>query len=114
MLAVISFDRFLFIVRPHVHKRFMRPWIALTLVVGVWLLATLLSITPFWGLGMFGYLDIIGSCVLFWDNLVFAIYTVIFAIVVIGIITTTSLWTFCFARKFLRDHFESAGSASCI
>ena len=36
-LAAISFERFLFIVKPHLHKRFMRPWVALTLTIIIWL-----------------------------------------------------------------------------
>uniref|UniRef100_A0A1X7VVF2 G-protein coupled receptors family 1 profile domain-containing protein n=1 Tax=Amphimedon queenslandica TaxID=400682 RepID=A0A1X7VVF2_AMPQE len=35
-LATISFDRFLFIVKPHLHKRFMRPRVALILIIVVW------------------------------------------------------------------------------
>uniref|UniRef100_A0A1X7T7E1 G-protein coupled receptors family 1 profile domain-containing protein n=1 Tax=Amphimedon queenslandica TaxID=400682 RepID=A0A1X7T7E1_AMPQE len=37
-LAAISFDRFLFIVKPHLHKQFMRPWVALTLTIAIWVL----------------------------------------------------------------------------
>ena len=34
-LAAISFDWFLFIVKPHLHKWFMRPWVALTLTIAI-------------------------------------------------------------------------------
>ena len=49
-LDAISFDLFLFIVKPHLHKRFMRPWVALTLTIAIWILSALLSSTPFYGL----------------------------------------------------------------
>uniref|UniRef100_A0A1X7USW7 G-protein coupled receptors family 1 profile domain-containing protein n=1 Tax=Amphimedon queenslandica TaxID=400682 RepID=A0A1X7USW7_AMPQE len=52
-LAAISFDRFLFIVKPHLHKRFMRPRVALILIIGVWLLCSLINTTPFYGFGVF-------------------------------------------------------------
>ena len=43
-LAAISFDRFLFIVKPHLHKRFMRPWVALTLTIAIWILSAVYNI----------------------------------------------------------------------
>ena len=36
-VAAIS-DRFLFIVKPHLHKRFTRPWVVLTLTIALWIL----------------------------------------------------------------------------
>ena len=36
-LSLISVDRFLFIVKPHLHKRFMSPKVALVLVIIVWI-----------------------------------------------------------------------------
>ena len=39
-VAAISVDRFLFIVKPHLHKQFMRPWVALTLTIIIWILST--------------------------------------------------------------------------
>uniref|UniRef100_A0A1X7TV62 G-protein coupled receptors family 1 profile domain-containing protein n=1 Tax=Amphimedon queenslandica TaxID=400682 RepID=A0A1X7TV62_AMPQE len=56
-LAAISFDRFLFIVKPHLHKRFMRPWVALTLTIAIWILSAVLSSTPFYGLNEYVYDD---------------------------------------------------------
>uniref|UniRef100_A0A1X7TAS5 G-protein coupled receptors family 1 profile domain-containing protein n=1 Tax=Amphimedon queenslandica TaxID=400682 RepID=A0A1X7TAS5_AMPQE len=46
-LAAISFDRFLFIVKPHLHKRFMRPWVALTLTIAIWILSAILPFFTF-------------------------------------------------------------------
>ena len=46
-VAAISVDRFLFIVKPHLHKRFMRPWVALTLTIIIWILAAPLSIAHY-------------------------------------------------------------------
>ena len=46
-VAATSFDRFLLIVKPHLHKRFMRPWVALTLTIGIWILAAPLDIVQF-------------------------------------------------------------------
>ena len=48
-LAAISFDRFLFIVKPHLHKRFMRPWVALTLTIAFWILSAVMSVIILYG-----------------------------------------------------------------
>ena len=102
-LAAISFDRFLFIVKPHLHKRFMRPWVALTLTIAIWLLAAILSSTPFIGLGEFGYDTWFGGCLPLWTSIGFIVYTIIVCLVIIFIISLTSIWTFCFARRFLTN-----------
>ena len=59
-LAAISFDRFLFIVKPHLHKRFMRPWVALTLTIAIWILSAVLGTLPFLGIGHYSYGDELG------------------------------------------------------
>ena len=106
MLAAISFDRFLFIVKPHLHKQFMRPWVALTLTIAIWLLAALLSSTPLYGLGEFGYDTAFGGCLPLWttrNSTGFIVYTIIVCLSIIIVISITSIWTFCFTRSFLSD-----------
>ena len=61
-LSAISFDRFLFIVKPHLHKRFMRPWVALTLTITIWILASFFYSTTFFGVGEVIYDNEFGSC----------------------------------------------------
>ena len=48
-VGAISVDWFLFIVKPHLHKRFMRPWVALTLTIIILILAAPLTIVQFYG-----------------------------------------------------------------
>uniref|UniRef100_A0A1X7TTT8 G-protein coupled receptors family 1 profile domain-containing protein n=1 Tax=Amphimedon queenslandica TaxID=400682 RepID=A0A1X7TTT8_AMPQE len=79
-LAAISFDRFLFIVKPHLHKQFMRPWVALTLTLAIWILSAVVTFTPF----------IKGSGAAF-------------------IYEGSHVWTFCFTRKFIHNQSEIAG-----
>uniref|UniRef100_A0A1X7T7P3 G-protein coupled receptors family 1 profile domain-containing protein n=1 Tax=Amphimedon queenslandica TaxID=400682 RepID=A0A1X7T7P3_AMPQE len=55
-LAAISFDRFLFIVKPHLHKRFMRPWVALALTIVIWILSAVFSSAPLYGINEYLYL----------------------------------------------------------
>ena len=50
-IGIISVDRFLFIVKPLVHKRVMKTWVAVGIVLFLWILSCLLNIPPFFGLG---------------------------------------------------------------
>ena len=111
-LAAISFDRFLFIVKPHLHKQFMRPRVALTLTIAIWLIAALLSSTPFYGLGEFVYTDWFGSCLPVFTNYTYGAYAVVLAVSVLLVVVITSIWTFCFTYKFLRDQSVIAGEES--
>ncbi|XP_019853767.1 PREDICTED: melanopsin-like [Amphimedon queenslandica] len=61
-IAAISFDRFLFIVKPHLHKSFMKPQVALFVTIGIWLLSGVINTTPFYGLGEYGYASYFGLC----------------------------------------------------
>ena len=104
-LAAVSFDRFLFIVKPRLHKQFMRPWVALTLTIAIWILSAILSSTPFYGLGEFAYASNVGTCspTLTKTESFFIGYSAAIEAVVFLFIIVTSLWTFCFTYKFIRD-----------
>ena len=95
-LAAISFDRFLFIVKPHLHKRFMRPWVALTLTIGIWILAVPLSIVRFFETSY---------------SIGFLIYVILLLVTIVGIILVTSVWTFCFTCRFINNQSVTAGES---
>ena len=108
-LAAISFDRFLFIVKPNIHKQFMKPWIVVTEVVAIWILSALLNTTPLYGLGEFDYDPTIGACGPAWTgHYDYLSYTLVIFSILLLIIAVTSVWTFCFTRKFLKNHSELA------
>ena len=110
-LAAISFDRFLFIVKPHLHKQFMRPWVVLTLTIAIWLLSAVLGTLPFFGIGYYTYNNELGYCdIVDVDFVAFGIILVIIFLVV-GIIFVTSLWTFCFTRRFFKAQSVIAGES---
>ena len=111
-LAAISFDRFLFIVKPHLHKRFMRPWVALTLTIAIWILSAVLSSTPFYGLNEYVYDNQFLLCYQHHNSIIsFIILSIFFPCVTIAIIIVTSLWTFCFARSFFKAQSVIAGES---
>ena len=103
-LAAISFDRFLFIVKPHLHKRFMRPWVALTLTIAIWILSAVLSSVHVFGF----HLYCLSSSV---DGFGFGIYITLLLVIILGIIFITSFWTFCYARGYFKDHSVIAGES---
>ena len=111
-LAAISFDRFLFIVKPHLHKRFMKLWVAVTLVVAIWILSAVLNVIPLFSFGGFTYNDKFGPCnPSYLDTLGFALFMGIIFITMITIIVVTCVWTFCFTHKFLKDQSIIAGES---
>ena len=110
-LAAISVDRFLFIVKPQFYKQFMRPKVAMTLVVIIWLVAASLNSTPFFGYGNFVFTSY-GSCgPRFEGETVFIVLMLLVFSTVICIIIVTSVWTYCFTRKFIQEHAQLADSS---
>jgi len=103
-LAGISFDRFLFIVKPRWHKRIMKYKVALGFVIFLWLLSVLLNITPFLGLGEYRWATATGSCLPVWvgNNTAYVIYLSIGSIPPFGTIVVTTTWTYVFTKRFLR------------
>ena len=112
-LAAISFDRFLFIVKPHLHKRFMRPRVALILIIGLWLLCSLINTTPFYGFGVYGYYSPGGICSPSYEasGFFYLLFIVVVYSIIYFVIAFTSIWTFCFTRRFMQDQAELVGSS---
>ena len=106
-LTAISFDRFLFIVKPFVHKRYMKTGVAVFIVIASWILSGLLCIPHLFGISAFGFSASSGACIPFWDNKTNStVYLVSeFTVVAICIVTiaVTSIWTFCFTRNFIKN-----------
>ena len=114
-LAILSFDRFLCIVKPFVHKRYMKPHTAVIIVVIAWIVLAILNTTPFYGFGKIVYYESPGTCGPSWSKqpLYLAFVLVIF-IILIGIIMVTSIWTCCFTRRFLQKKQQQSQAYSNI
>ena len=110
-LAAISFDRFLFIVKPHLHKRFMRPWVALTLIIGIWLFSAVLSCLPFVGVGVYSYNEKLGTCSIVGTDIAAFVVHILFTLFLSGVIIVTSLWTYCFTRSFFKEYSVIGGDS---
>ena len=102
-LTAISVDRFLFIVKPFVHKRYMKTWVVVTIDLIAWIVSGLLTVTPFFGFGeyLFGTSNL--TCVPTWNsNRIYVALAFLVVIMCIVTITVTSIWTFCFTHKFIK------------
>ena len=104
-VAAISFDRFLFIVKPHLHKRFMRPKVALTLTIIFWILAAPLGIFHLYQLTHNFF------CILTSVSIGFIIYIILLSVIILGIVLVTSVWTFCFTYRFINSQSVTAGES---
>ncbi|XP_011407194.1 PREDICTED: free fatty acid receptor 3-like [Amphimedon queenslandica] len=110
VLAAISFDKCLFIVKPHFYKRFMKPWVTLIITVALWLIVALIFILPSLGFGEYDYHFEYGPCyITFKKNIAFVLFYIATVLIFIIVIIVTSIWTFCFTRRFIRDQSAIAG-----
>ena len=108
-LAVMSVDRFLFIVKPFLRKRVMTTKVALSVVIFVWIVSGLINVPPYFGLGQYAFGRATATCVQVWDHKDFLAYFCFILLIVTVVITVTTLWTFCFTRNFIkRTHLTSS------
>ena len=103
MLALISIDRFLFIVKPLVHKQYFRPKHAAIVMVASWIILALFSVISLFTSGYAFYAPIY-ICLPRFDFII--ILTVLIQVIVILVISITSTWTFLFTRNYLKSHHE--------
>ena len=103
-LGVISVDRFLFIVEPFIHMRLMKARVAVVIVICIWISSCLLNIPPYFGLGKYVFLSAIGSCGPIWPGQRhYLIYFCTLSSVIICIILLTTVWTFCFTGRLIKN-----------
>ena len=107
-VAAISFDRFLFIVKPHLHKRFMRTWVALTITIIIWILSAVLVIVQNFGFDLQLLFDF---CAINSGSIGRIVYLIFLFVVIVGIIVVTSVWTFCFTCHFINNQSVTAGES---
>ena len=100
-LAIVSFDRCLSIVKPFIHKQYMKPHTAVIIIVIAWIICAVLNTTPFYGLGKFLYADDEGTCGPSGRQFYIAFMLVIY-LILIGSIVVTSVWVCCSTRRFLK------------
>ena len=112
-LSLISVDRFLFIIKPHLHKRFMSPRVALVLVIIVWIVNAVFFSSGFInGSGIvYQYIDNLGVCFAYTTTPITSVIRLSLSVILLSIITVTSVWTFCFTRKFINNQSMIVGES---
>ena len=112
-LSLISIDRFLFIVKPHLHKRFMSPRVALVLVIIVWIVNAVFFSSGFInGSGIvYQYIDNVGLCYAYTTSPITSVVRLSIIVILLSIIVVTSVWTFCFTRKFINNQSMIVGES---
>ena len=102
-LATVSFDRFLAIVKPLVHKQYMKPHTAVIIIVIAWITLAILNTTPLYGFGKFYYDPDEGTCTpALLGEPFYLVFIAIIGLILLGIIVVTSIWTCCFTRRYLQ------------
>ena len=94
-LALVSFDRFFFIVKALQYEKYMTVNKAVIIVAASWIMAAILSSPPLFGFGGYEFSPYFGFCVpSFSHNAALAAYCFIIFSVLIAVIVITSIWTF--------------------
>ena len=102
-LVLVSLDRFFFIVKALQYEKYMTVNKAVTIVAVSWILAAILCSTPLYGFGKFEFASSNGNCIFGTENEVgFSVYFSIASSSFIISIIVTSVWTYCYTRKYLK------------
>ena len=106
-LTVISLDRFLFIVKPLFYRRhiYMKPQLAVAVVIIVWIVCAILNTTPLYGLGVFHFAES-GFCLPDWKKSYYSLYMLLVIGILLSCIVVTSIWTCCSTHKYLAARAE--------
>ena len=111
-LAEISFDRFLFLYKPHHHKKYMKWRVVLTLTVAFWLVAIISNALPlFVHDNDFSYIFTYKPCIPQKQFSIYLLVDLVAYMIIYGFIFVTSVWTLCFTYRFIRNLSEVAGES---
>lgn len=113
--TVISVDRFLFIVKPFLYKRYIKTWVAVVVLVVAWVLSWILCIPLLVGVGKFRLENSSSSPCYFicWNgNIAISATESVILLICLTVIVVTTLWTFCFARKIILTNQSRSDSTS--
>lgn len=103
LLAVISFDRYLYIVHPLKYRKWMTFPKALCLVSLVSVVPLVLASLPFFGFGKLGYSPIVGVCVFRWEGqFPYVITVAVESMIPIVATVIFTLWTYIHIKRFLK------------
>lgn len=103
LIALISFDRFLYIVHAFNYRKWMNPTRALCLTAVVLIVPLILASTPFFGFGKLEFSPIIGLCVFRWEGQrPYVLSVAAEALLPVGATIVFTMWTYIYVKRFLR------------
>ncbi|XP_011409750.2 PREDICTED: octopamine receptor-like [Amphimedon queenslandica] len=102
-LVLLSFDRFFFIVKAGKYNEHMTVKKALIIVAASWILAAILVSPPQYGFGGFVFANSYGLCGPNFRSVGFSVYGFFIIGSLIISIVVTSLWTYCYTKKFIKE-----------
>lgn len=103
LIALISFDRFLYIVHALNYRKWMNPTRALCLTGVVLIVPLILASTPLFGFGKLEFSPIIGLCVFRWEGQrPYVLSVAAEALLPVGATIVFTMWTYIYVKRFLR------------
>lgn len=103
LLALLSFDRFLYIVFAVKYDQWMKPWRALLLGMVVSIVPLILASTPLYGFGALRFSETLGVCAFQWiGQRVYVVVVGIEALLPITAIVVFTLWPYIYVKRFLK------------
>lgn len=109
LLAALSVDRFILLSRPLRYKRFMNRWRAIIICVGIYILCFIIAVLPLLGFGQIDFNIRLAACLPRFTpsrNFIFVVFMAIEALIPVGIIAVTNVWTYRLVSKFLKKNFR--------
>ena len=108
ILALIAFDRFVYIVFAVRYEKWMTPKTTLLMTLVVAIVPVILSAAPLFGFGSLGFSDVLGVCVFRWAGYREYVITVgIEAMIPIVATIVFTLWTYIYVKRFLSRRHEN-------
>ena len=107
-LGVISFDRFLMIVKPITHRTIMTPFVVIVIIIAISGFIALYAALPLFGVGVITFLPKLFTCSVSFEkrSVIYVIVNVVVAPIPIITIIVTSGWTFLFTRNFIKSDYQ--------
>lgn len=102
LLAMISFDRFFYIVCSFNYKRYMKPWVAWLIVLSLCAVPVIISSLPLFGFSYFDFNQDFGACLFRWrGETAYVIVYSAFAFFPFVLIFIFTVITCCYLRRFI-------------
>ena len=117
-LAIISFDRFIHLIKPLTYAHYFNFQKALAIVTIVWIISIGLAIPPFLGLGEYAFNTLLLSCQPRWTgstnnnthNFMFIIFLGSEAVIPLFFFLITNAWTYKHIREFFKKNYNRQSS----